>query len=196
MARLTAGIGDLRWPQPPRQASSRRSLNQSSPRRKSAAPAPTPRCWCPLRGCKGAAAAAATAAAAVAVAAAGPAVIRGPPAHPSTCHCLLACRLPLLQKIRDECTTTHGPDAPLCQPLIEAHKQCLRAEGFNVGAAPPPRAGGRAGGCCLTLCSLQATLSGSLLTVLAGPPTCWPACRSRPLQQQSREQAPAREALT
>lgn len=29
-----------------------------------------------------------------------------------------------------------GAEAPQCQPLIEAHKQCLRAEGFNVRATP------------------------------------------------------------
>lgn len=43
--------------------------------------------------------------------------------------------LPWPQKERDECTLTHGPEAPQCQELIEAHKACLRAEGFNVGAA-------------------------------------------------------------
>lgn len=42
---------------------------------------------------------------------------------------------PLLQLARDECTTLNGPEAPQCQKLIEAHKQCLRGEGFNVGAA-------------------------------------------------------------
>lgn len=40
-----------------------------------------------------------------------------------------------VQRVRDECTTTHGPEAPQCQKLIEAHKECLRAEGFNVRAA-------------------------------------------------------------
>lgn len=44
----------------------------------------------------------------------------------------ICCACPDTKKLRDECTTTHGPDAPQCQPLIEAHKQCLRAEGFNV----------------------------------------------------------------
>lgn len=36
------------------------------------------------------------------------------------------------QKARDECTTTYGPEDPKCAPLIEAHKVCLRKEGFNV----------------------------------------------------------------
>ena len=37
-----------------------------------------------------------------------------------------------LQKARDECVATYGPEAEQCQVLIEAHKLCLRAEGFNV----------------------------------------------------------------
>lgn len=38
------------------------------------------------------------------------------------------------QKARDECTATYGPEDPKCAPLIEAHKVCLRKEGFNVSA--------------------------------------------------------------
>ena len=37
-----------------------------------------------------------------------------------------------VQKARDECTSTYGPEDSRCAPLIEAHKQCLRKEGFNV----------------------------------------------------------------
>ena len=37
-----------------------------------------------------------------------------------------------VQRVRDECVTLHGPEAKECQDLIEAHKACLRAEGFNV----------------------------------------------------------------
>jgi hypothetical protein len=37
------------------------------------------------------------------------------------------------QSVRDECIGTHGADAKECQELIEAHKRCLRAEGFDVG---------------------------------------------------------------
>lgn len=44
---------------------------------------------------------------------------------------LLCC---VAQKARDECTTTYGPEDPKCAPLIEAHKVCLRKEGFNVSA--------------------------------------------------------------
>lgn len=36
------------------------------------------------------------------------------------------------QKARDECVTLHGPESKQCQELIEAHKRCLRAEGFDV----------------------------------------------------------------
>lgn len=44
----------------------------------------------------------------------------------------ICCACPETKSARDECTATYGPEAPRCQPLIEAHKQCLRAEGFNV----------------------------------------------------------------
>ena len=37
-----------------------------------------------------------------------------------------------LQKARDECIAQNGPESETCQELIEAHKQCLRKEGFNV----------------------------------------------------------------
>ena len=37
-----------------------------------------------------------------------------------------------VQRVRDECVTLHGPEAKECQDLVEAHKACLRAEGFNV----------------------------------------------------------------
>ena len=42
---------------------------------------------------------------------------------------LLGC---VLQAARDECVTLHGPESERCAKLIEAHKQCLRSEGFNV----------------------------------------------------------------
>lgn len=35
-----------------------------------------------------------------------------------------------LQAMRDQCIAEKGEDA--CQDLIEKHKECLRAEGFNV----------------------------------------------------------------
>jgi hypothetical protein len=37
-----------------------------------------------------------------------------------------------MQKVRDECIALHGPESVKCQQLIENHKACLRAEGFNV----------------------------------------------------------------
>jgi len=37
-----------------------------------------------------------------------------------------------VQGKRDECVIVHGPEAEQCQKLIEAHKICLRAEGFKV----------------------------------------------------------------
>ena len=42
-----------------------------------------------------------------------------------------------MQGKRDECVTLHGPEAEQCQKLIEAHKVCLRAEGFKVHHTPP-----------------------------------------------------------
>lgn len=37
-----------------------------------------------------------------------------------------------LQSKRDECVALFGPEAEQCQRLIEAHKVCLRSEGFKV----------------------------------------------------------------
>ena len=42
----------------------------------------------------------------------------------------ICCSCPETKKIRDECIAEKGPDA--CADLIEAHKICLRAEGFDV----------------------------------------------------------------
>ncbi|KAL9232431.1 hypothetical protein vseg_007545 [Gypsophila vaccaria] len=42
----------------------------------------------------------------------------------------ICCACPDTKKLRDECIVQHGEDA--CTKWIEAHKQCLRAEGFNV----------------------------------------------------------------
>lgn len=47
------------------------------------------------------------------------------PTHPPT-------RPPLAQTKRDECIATHGPESTECAKLIEAHKVCLRKEGFHV----------------------------------------------------------------
>ncbi|KAG8050178.1 hypothetical protein GUJ93_ZPchr0009g1765 [Zizania palustris] len=42
----------------------------------------------------------------------------------------ICCACPDTKKLRDECVVQHGEDA--CGKWIEAHRQCLRAEGFNV----------------------------------------------------------------
>lgn len=44
----------------------------------------------------------------------------------------ICCACPETKKVRDECTTLHGPESEQCAALIEAHKQCLRKEGFKV----------------------------------------------------------------
>lgn len=42
----------------------------------------------------------------------------------------ICCACPETKKLRDECMVEHGEAA--CAKWIEAHRQCLRAEGFNV----------------------------------------------------------------
>lgn len=42
----------------------------------------------------------------------------------------ICCACPDTKKLRDECIVEHGESA--CEKWIEAHKKCLRAEGFNV----------------------------------------------------------------
>ncbi|XP_047336184.1 cytochrome c oxidase copper chaperone 1-like [Impatiens glandulifera] len=42
----------------------------------------------------------------------------------------ICCACPDTKKLRDECIVQHGEDA--CSKWIDAHKRCLRAEGFNV----------------------------------------------------------------
>ncbi|WPT12765.1 Cytochrome c oxidase copper chaperone 1 [Picochlorum sp. SENEW3] len=44
----------------------------------------------------------------------------------------ICCACPETKKVRDECIALHGPDSEECQKLIEAHKACLRAEGFKI----------------------------------------------------------------
>ena len=34
--------------------------------------------------------------------------------------------------MRDECIALNGPESEACKKLIEAHKECLRSEGFHV----------------------------------------------------------------
>ena len=42
----------------------------------------------------------------------------------------MCCACPETKKDRDECVILNGEEA--CQSFIEAHKLCLRSEGFNV----------------------------------------------------------------
>lgn len=42
----------------------------------------------------------------------------------------ICCACPDTKKLRDECIVEHGEEA--CSKWIEAHRRCLRAEGFNV----------------------------------------------------------------
>ncbi len=42
----------------------------------------------------------------------------------------ICCACPETKKVRDECVVMNGEEA--CVKFIEAHKLCLRKEGFNV----------------------------------------------------------------
>ncbi|KAL5147425.1 Cytochrome c oxidase copper chaperone 1 [Glycine soja] len=42
----------------------------------------------------------------------------------------ICCACPDTKRLRDECIVEHGESA--CTKWIEAHRLCLRAEGFNV----------------------------------------------------------------
>ncbi|KAL3677549.1 hypothetical protein R1sor_027497 [Riccia sorocarpa] len=42
----------------------------------------------------------------------------------------ICCACPTTKKLRDECMVMHGEEA--CTKWIEAHKECLRSEGFSV----------------------------------------------------------------
>lgn len=42
----------------------------------------------------------------------------------------ICCACPESKRARDECVVMYGE--PACKQLIEAHKRCLREEGFNV----------------------------------------------------------------
>ena len=51
-----------------------------------------------------------------------------PPKKVPTCKICCAC--PDTRKVRDECIVENGEEK--CAAMIEAHKVCLRGEGFNV----------------------------------------------------------------
>lgn len=42
----------------------------------------------------------------------------------------ICCSCPETKQKRDECVVTHGEDK--CATFIEAHKACLREEGFKI----------------------------------------------------------------
>ena len=44
----------------------------------------------------------------------------------------ICCCCPDTKKARDECVVFKGEEDPDCKKLIEAHKMCLREEGFDV----------------------------------------------------------------
>jgi len=44
----------------------------------------------------------------------------------------ICCCCPETKKARDECVLFKGEEHADCVKLIEAHKECLRAEGFDV----------------------------------------------------------------
>ena len=44
--------------------------------------------------------------------------------------CKICCACPDTKKLRDECIVQNGEEK--CASMIEAHKVCLRKEGFNV----------------------------------------------------------------
>ena len=44
----------------------------------------------------------------------------------------ICCCCPETKKIRDECVVFKGEEHADCVVAIEAHKMCLRAEGFDV----------------------------------------------------------------
>ncbi|KAI3466113.1 hypothetical protein Pfo_022776 [Paulownia fortunei] len=54
------------------------------------------------------------------------AVASGPDSKPKK----ICCACPETKKLRDECIVEHGEVA--CEKWIEAHRKCLRAEGFNI----------------------------------------------------------------
>ena len=44
----------------------------------------------------------------------------------------ICCACPETKAARDACVVSKGEEDQQCRQLIEAHKVCLRAEGFNV----------------------------------------------------------------
>ncbi|KAI3716134.1 hypothetical protein L6452_23252 [Arctium lappa] len=55
---------------------------------------------------------------------------QGPTVSESKPKKKICCACPDTKKLRDECVVEHGETA--CSKWIEAHRLCLRSEGFNV----------------------------------------------------------------
>ncbi|KAF5773808.1 putative cytochrome c oxidase copper chaperone, cysteine alpha-hairpin motif superfamily [Helianthus annuus] len=55
---------------------------------------------------------------------------QGPTAAETKPKKKICCACPDTKKLRDECIVEHGESA--CSKWIEAHRLCLRSEGFNV----------------------------------------------------------------
>ncbi|KVI02266.1 Cysteine alpha-hairpin motif superfamily [Cynara cardunculus var. scolymus] len=55
---------------------------------------------------------------------------QGPTVSESKPKKKICCACPDTKKLRDECIVEHGETA--CSKWIEAHRLCLRSEGFNV----------------------------------------------------------------
>lgn len=53
-----------------------------------------------------------------------------PPAAEGKPKKKMCCACPESKKARDECIVLNGEEA--CKQFIDAHKACLRSEGFNV----------------------------------------------------------------
>ena len=52
--------------------------------------------------------------------------------NPKTPAKKVCCSCPETKKVRDACLVTHGQEHEDCKHLIEAHKMCLRNEGFDL----------------------------------------------------------------
>ncbi|KIY97507.1 Cytochrome c oxidase copper chaperone [Monoraphidium neglectum] len=66
------------------------------------------------------------------VAAPAAAVASAAPADDAKPKKKICCACPDTKRLRDECIALRGEEHAYCAALIEAHKACLRLEGFNV----------------------------------------------------------------
>ena len=52
-------------------------------------------------------------------------------------RCKSCCACPETRQLRDDCVAEKGIEN--CQPLIDAHNECMRLMGFNMGPASKPQ---------------------------------------------------------